>query len=152
MIVLDTHVLIWAVDDDARLGRTARAAVDEAGRADGIAISAITPWEIALLAEKGRLRLGCDAAVWIDAALDLPGVQVVPIESAIAIDSVRLPGGFHADPADRSSSLLLATAARRSSRPTAPSSTTRPETTSGPSTRVGETPPVWAARDCSPLR
>ncbi|MYN66368.1 MAG: type II toxin-antitoxin system VapC family toxin [Acidobacteria bacterium] len=26
MIVLDTHVLIWAVDGDARLGRTARAA------------------------------------------------------------------------------------------------------------------------------
>lgn len=107
MIVLDTHVLIWAVDGDARLGRTARAAVDEAGRADGIAISAITPWEIALLAEKGRLRLGCDAAVWIDAALDLPGVHVKPIEPAIAIDSVRLPGGFHADPADR---FIVATA------------------------------------------
>ena len=107
MIVLDTHVLTWAVDDDARLGRTARAAVDEAGRADGIAISAITPWEIALLAEKGRLRLGSDAAVWIDAALDLPGVHVMPIEPAIAIDSVRLPGGFHADPADR---FIVATA------------------------------------------
>ena len=65
MIVLDTHVLIWVVDGDSRLGRTARAAIDEAGRADGIAVSAITPWEVTLLAEKGRLRLGSDAAVWI---------------------------------------------------------------------------------------
>lgn len=107
MIVVDTHVLIWAVDDDAHLGHAARAAIEEAGRSDAIAVSAITPWEIALLAEKGRLRLGCDAAVWIDAALDLPGVRLVPLEPAIAIDSVRLPGGFHADPADR---LIVATA------------------------------------------
>lgn len=51
------------------------------------------------------MHLGCDAAVWIHTALDLPGVHLVPIEPAIAIDSMRLPGNFHADPADRSSSL-----------------------------------------------
>ena len=48
MIVLDTHGPIWVVDGDGRLGRTARAAIEEAGRADGIAVSAITPWEITL--------------------------------------------------------------------------------------------------------
>ena len=110
MIVLDTHVLIWALDGDARLGRTARTAIDGAGRTDGIAISAITPWEIVLLAEKGRLHLGCDAAIWIDTALDLPGVRLIPIEPAIAIESVRLPGSFHADPADR---FIVATARYR---------------------------------------
>lgn len=52
MIVVDTHVLIWVVDGDARLGRSARAAVEESERTDGIAVSAITPWEIVLLAEK----------------------------------------------------------------------------------------------------
>ena len=107
MIVVDTHVLIWVVDGDARLGRTARATIEEAESTDGIAVSAITPWEIVLLAEKGRLRLGCDAAVWIDTALDLPGVHLIPIEPAIAIDSVRLPGRFQADPADR---FIVATA------------------------------------------
>ena len=107
MIVVDTHVLIWAVDGHARLGRTARAALEEAGRTAGIGVSAITPWEIVLLADNGRLRLGCDAAVWIDTALDLPGVHLIPIEPAIAIDGVRLPGSFHADPADR---FIVATA------------------------------------------
>lgn len=107
MIVLDTHTLIWAVDGDPRLGPTARAAIDEMGRTDGIAVSAITPWEIALLAERDRLRLGSDVSVWIDTALALPGIRLVPIEPAIAIDSVRLPGSFHADPADR---FIVATA------------------------------------------
>ena len=40
------------------------------------------------------MRLGCDAGVWIDTALDLPGVHLIPIEPAIAIDSVRLSGSF----------------------------------------------------------
>lgn len=101
MIVLDTHMLIWAVSDDARLGAGARASVMDSARADRIAVSAITVWEIALLVERGRLRLRRDVAAWIDAALALPGIGLMPIEPAIAIDSVRLPGDFHADPADR---------------------------------------------------
>ncbi len=107
MIVLDTHVLIWTVDADPRLGRAARTAIAEAAVKDGVGISAITPWEIALLSEKGRLYLGRDVGVWIDAALGLPGVRLAPILPAIAIDSVRLPGTFHPDPADR---LIVATA------------------------------------------
>ena len=43
------------------------------------------------------------------AALDLPGLVLAPIEPAIAVDSVRLPGRFHADPADR---MIVATARR----------------------------------------
>ena len=107
MIILDTHALIWAVDDDPRLGSAGRAAVAESTVAVGLGISAITPWEIALLAEKGRLHLGRDVGNWIDFVLSLPGIRLMPILPAIAIDSVRLPGVFHADPADR---LIIATA------------------------------------------
>lgn len=101
MIVLDTHVLIWAVNGDSRLGAAAGALIEETVQTDCVAVSAITPWEIALLAEKGRLRLGRELGAWIESALALPGVNVIPIEPAIAIDSVRLPGNFHPDPADR---------------------------------------------------
>lgn len=107
MIVLDTHVLIWAVQDERRLGAEARAAIAEAGEADEIGISAITPWEIALLAERGRLRLAQETGAWIEAALTLPGVRLLPLEPAIAADSVRMPGTFRADPADW---LIVATA------------------------------------------
>ena len=107
MIVLDTHVLIWAVEDERRLGAGARATITAAEQADGLGVSAITPWEIALLAEKGRLRLTREVREWLMAALALPGIELLPIEPAIATESVRLPGAFHADPADR---LIVATA------------------------------------------
>ena len=101
MIVLDTHVLIWAISDEADLGRKARIEIEETARSDRVAVSAITPWEITMLVEKGRLQLGQDVRVWIENSLARPGVYLAPIEPAIAIDSVRLPGDFHADPADR---------------------------------------------------
>lgn len=107
MILLDTHVLVWAVEGNRRLGARAAAAIDEARRSDRIGISAITPWEMALLVQRGRLRLALDVGAWIDAALSRQGVDLLPIEPAIAIASVRLPGGFHADPADR---FIVATA------------------------------------------
>ena len=101
MILLDTHVLIWAVTDDPRLGSVAQAAIEETGRSDRLAVSAITPWEIALLVQKGRLHLEQEVRTWIETALALPSVQLLPIEPAIAVSSVLLPGAFHADPADR---------------------------------------------------
>ena len=107
MIVLDTHVLIWAMEDERRLGADARAAITAAEQADGIGISAITPWEIALLAQKDRLRLSREVREWIMAALALPAIALLPIEPAIASESVRLPGALHADPADR---FIVATA------------------------------------------
>ncbi len=60
-----------------------------------------------MLVQKGRLALGADVGRWIETALSFRGIHLAPIESAIAIDSVRLPGAFHADPADR---LIVATA------------------------------------------
>ena len=107
MILLDTHVLVWAVEGDRRLGANAAAAIEEARRTDRVGVSAITPWEIALLAQRGRLRLALDVGAWIDAALGAQGVEVLPIEPAIAVASVRLPSAFHADPADR---VIVATA------------------------------------------
>ena len=107
MIVLDTHVLIWAMDGDRRLGPDACAAIAAAEQDSEIGVSAITPWEIALLAEGGRLRLGREVRAWIAAALALPGIRLLPVEPAIAVDSVRLPGSFRTDPADR---LIVATA------------------------------------------
>lgn len=107
MIVLDTHALIWVVNDDPRLGSAARATIDDAVRTDFALVSAITVWEIALLAEKGRLHLGREVGSWIKTALALPGIRLAPVEPEIAVDSVRLPGSFHADPADR---LIVATA------------------------------------------
>ena len=53
------------------------------------------------------MGLALDVGAWIDTVLGAQGVDLLPIEPAIAVDSVRLPGEFHADPADR---LIIATA------------------------------------------
>jgi PIN domain nuclease of toxin-antitoxin system len=100
-MIVDTHVLVWLLEGDPRLGQKARQALDRAVQHGAILVSAITPWEIAMLVHKGRLALGRDAGQWIDEAMNLPGIALVPLEPAIAVDSVRLPGEMHADPADR---------------------------------------------------
>ena len=107
MIVVDTHVLVWLAADDVRLGEAARASISAEATEGGLLVSAITPWEIAMLAHKGRLLLGRETGAWIEAALALPGIRLEPITPAIAVDSVRLPGTLHPDPADR---LIIATA------------------------------------------
>jgi PIN domain nuclease of toxin-antitoxin system len=104
MIVIDTHVLVWALDDDDRLGPKARVLID---RSETALLSAISIWEIALLVKKSRLVLKNDLADWVKQALALPSLVLAPLDPAIALDSVTLPGEFHNDPADR---IIVATA------------------------------------------
>ena len=103
MIVLDTHALIWWVNEDKKLSSRALKAINkELAREDGeLIISSITTWEIALLINKGRLSLTMDIDDWIDTVASIEGVRFVPIDNDVAIQSVRLPGEFHPDPADR---------------------------------------------------
>ena len=53
------------------------------------------------------MRLALEVGAWMETLLGARGIDLLPIEPAIALDSVRLPGDFHADPADR---LIVATA------------------------------------------
>jgi PIN domain nuclease of toxin-antitoxin system len=104
MIVIDTHVLVWALDDNDRLGPKARTRIDES---ETVLVSAISIWEIALLVKKSRLVLKRDVAGWVKQVLALPHLQLAPLDPAIALGSVDLPGEFHNDPADR---IIIATA------------------------------------------
>jgi PIN domain nuclease of toxin-antitoxin system len=107
VILADTHVVVWAVEEDKRLGRNAIRLLNEAAEGDGLFISVITCWEIALLAERGKLALSLEVGLWLERNLNRPGVRWTQLEPAISVDSVRLPGNFHSDPADR---WLVATA------------------------------------------
>ena len=72
-----------------------------------VAVSAVTFWEIAILAERNRLVLGCDAARWrSDRIAD--GLRELPLHGTEAVRAVALErDGFHRDPADR---FIVATA------------------------------------------
>ncbi len=107
LLLLDTHVLLWSGFKDRRLGRKATAAINVASRESRIRISAVTPWEIGLLASKKRINLHLDTLAWIREALSKAGVRLVPLEPEIAVESTRLPFEMHPDPADR---ILVATA------------------------------------------
>lgn len=107
LLLLDTHTLVWSVEESPRLGAETKAILNKGAKEDSVAVSAITPWEIGLLVSKGRLQLGSDVMQWIRAALAKPGVQLAPLEPEIAVASTCLPFEMHADPADR---ILVATA------------------------------------------
>jgi len=111
MIVLDTHALLWWVNNDAALSAAARRSIDDERRSAGgqILVSAISVWEIAMLVQAGRLGLLQPVQQWTQDVTEIPGLAVVPVDSAIAIQSVHLPGQFHKDPADR---IIVATAQR----------------------------------------
>ena len=106
MIVLDTHVWVWWVQGDPRLARAAAERIEQE-ESGGIAVSAISCWEIAKLVEHNRLALPLGVEEWLSTALSYPGIQLAPITPRIAVESTQLPGEFHADPADQ---LIVATA------------------------------------------
>jgi len=107
VIVLDTHVLIWWVNDPAALSSPAQMAINAAMESKSIHVSSISSWEIALLSERGRLQLSLDVRDWLCRCETLPFLTFVPVSNAIAVESVRLPEFPHADPADR---IIAATA------------------------------------------
>jgi PIN domain nuclease of toxin-antitoxin system len=99
LILLDTHVLVWAVADPKRLSRAAVTAIRSAHRQDGLAISAITLWELASLVARGRIQ----AYGTVDASVRLfiEGVQIRPITPEIAALATQFPEDYSRDPADR---------------------------------------------------
>lgn len=81
------------------------AAVQALDDADGLAVSAISWFELAWLAEHERIALTIPIRSWFERLAAL--VQTAPITPAIAATAVALPSSFPGDPADR---LIYATA------------------------------------------
>jgi PIN domain nuclease of toxin-antitoxin system len=74
---------------------------------DALLLSAITPWEFCKLLEKGKLAISCNPEEWLERALDMPRLRIVPLSPKIAYQSTILPDSFHTDPADQ---IIVATA------------------------------------------
>lgn len=109
-LLLDTHVWIWLMDGAEReLGRRALDAVAAASARGRVLVSAISVWEVAMLEAKGRLRFSLEVGEWVRRALAAPGLRLADLSPEIAVESSRLPGEVHGDPADR---ILMATARR----------------------------------------
>lgn len=100
MILLDTHIWVWWVGESDQL-TDEQLEIIRANEADKIAISVISCWEIAKLVERGRLELRLPVENWIEQALSHPALVLLELTPKIAVESTRLPGEFHRDPADQ---------------------------------------------------
>ncbi len=101
--LLDTHAILWTLEDNVRLGQAARKIVTQAVSHE-LAISAISLLEISMLIEKGRIHLeiaSFDFLKRIETTF-----TVIPLDALIANDAMKIPLS-HGDPFDR---VIVATA------------------------------------------
>jgi PIN domain nuclease of toxin-antitoxin system len=99
MILLDTHTLIWLMVEPAKLSAKANESIRAARQSDGIAISAITLWELAWLATHDRLNFNGTLDAFVENMTSRTAIR--PITPEIAVLANQLPATFPSDPSDR---------------------------------------------------
>lgn len=92
-LLLDTHIMLWMLDDDARLAPAARRAIEDADR---VFVSAATVWEIAIKRRLGKL----DAPDSLIELIEGAGLDRLPIIAEHGMAAGALPN-HHRDPFDR---------------------------------------------------
>lgn len=106
MILLDTHIWVWWVNEPNKLKPVTLQYLDNLPPSE-IFISAISCWEVAKLVQKKRIQMREPLSNWFKNAIDSNGLTVIELEREIIIDACALPGTFHNDPADQ---LIVASA------------------------------------------
>ena len=106
MVLLDTHVWWWSLTEPELLSENAIEFIKKA-KPNQRAIASISIWEFAMMVSKNRIQLEISVSKWLSRAINDTGLQVIDISPEVAIQSYRLPGNFHKDPADR---IIIATA------------------------------------------
>lgn len=102
-LLLDTHILLWALMEPEKLTREARTSIEAAD--NEVLFSAANIWEIAIKSALGRTDFQVGAAEIASAATD-SGFTELPVRSSEAAGVANLPM-HHRDPFDR---LLVAQA------------------------------------------
>ena len=101
MILLDTHVVVWAAIEPKRLSRTAASTLLRARADGGLAMSSISLWEMTSLFARGRIETYGTIDASLRQVLETVGVIVKPITQEIAILATQFPESYPRDPADR---------------------------------------------------
>lgn len=103
VIVLDTHIWFWFINQEfERFPADWREAIETA---EGVGVSVISCYEIALAQQRGRLELPCAANQWFQEALKPADITLFPLTAEIVCRAVDL-SPIHKDPFDR---LIIAT-------------------------------------------
>ena len=99
MILLDTHVLIWLASEPSNLSRKASDAIRRASQGTGIAISAITLWELGWLATHNRIEITGTVEAFVENITSRTAIR--PVTVKIAVLANQLPIDYPGDPCDR---------------------------------------------------
>lgn len=98
MIVLDTHIWFWYINESFEqfpLEWTA-----QIRQADRVGVSPISSYEIALAHHKGRLEVDIPIQQWLLDALTPSGIELLLLNPEITLRAVNL-FSVHKDPFDR---------------------------------------------------
>jgi PIN domain nuclease of toxin-antitoxin system len=107
VILLDTHVLVWLMLEPGRLSRPAVSAIRRARRSGGLAIAAMTLWEVAMMFSRGQITPRGGVEESLRKLVEEATVEIKPITPEVAALAWQFPDDFSRDPADR---LIAATA------------------------------------------
>ena len=99
MLLLDTQVVVWIVADSRRLTKPAASAIRRARRNRGLAVSAITMWELAWLLSRRKIQ--SYGTIEATVRLMLEGLTILPITLEIAALAAQFSPDYPSDPADR---------------------------------------------------
>ena len=92
-ILLDSHAVLWWLEDNHALGSQCRTLIEQA---DEAFVSVVTPWELGIKRARGRLSMPDG----LSAVVESEGFASLPVTAAHAELAPLLPP-FHRDPFDR---------------------------------------------------
>jgi PIN domain nuclease of toxin-antitoxin system len=97
-LLLDTHTLLWWLEENTALPGSARKLV--ANKNNNVLVSAASAWEIATKVRLGKLPIAIDLARDFSAYLERERFETLAISAEHGIRAGLLPGP-HKDPFDR---------------------------------------------------
>ncbi|HYW30273.1 MAG TPA: type II toxin-antitoxin system VapC family toxin [Gemmatimonas sp.] len=104
-LLLDTAVLLWWLQDPARLSRAARTHLARAPETP-VLVSSVSCWEIGLKAGRSLIDLGDSFDGFVTRIESMSGLSILPVDLSIWRGVLKLDWD-HRDPADR---IIVATA------------------------------------------
>jgi PIN domain nuclease of toxin-antitoxin system len=99
VILLDTHVLVWLASDPGKLSKRAADSIRQASHQGGLAIAAITLWEISWLATHRRVQIGGTVESFVEKISSR--TTILPVTVRIATLANQFTASYSRDPCDR---------------------------------------------------
>ncbi|CAG0975572.1 hypothetical protein ANRL3_01783 [Anaerolineae bacterium] len=96
-ILLDTHILLWYLDDNPKLPEDKRLLIED--KRHSVIVSVASFWEMTIKASLGKLTLMDDLPA-IENILRRQGMIILPIKTPHLVQLLELPQ-HHRDPFDR---------------------------------------------------